>query len=210
MITLGNVSPTLSICVTPGNCAFFAQPPAGTAPAPAPIPLAQGPQSQNCSINPTWCHANQASIEMCGFDLGLGNTTTVFSGTSQPAGKNLSGTTLTFAGRKNLAAAITKMGALGLSKATSVLLTGVAFDGTAVILNADFIGQQLKEIAPKLTKYKALPVDAIHPRFGSLLQFLLPSVPEFKQSNWLLPVYATVGNLSGALPALSADCKLQT
>jgi hypothetical protein len=58
-----------------------------------------------------------------------------------------------------------------------------------------------------MTKYKALPVDAIHPRFGTLMQFLLPKEPELKESNWLLPVYATLGNLSGALPALSSECK---
>eukprot|EP01051_Picozoa_sp_SAG22_P008056 SAG22_NODE_594_length_8738_cov_20.249219_4_plen_738_part_00 len=208
VITLGSVSPTLSICVTPGNCAFFAQPPSnGSSPPPPPIPLAQGPQSTNCSINPTWCRANQASIEMCSFDLGIGDAQTVFQGTAQPAGKNLSGTVLTFAGRKTIAAAITKLGTLGLKAATSVLLNGIAFDGTAVILNADFIGQQLKSVAPQMAKYKALPVDAIHPRFGTLLQFLLPTEPELKESNWLLPVYSALGNLSGALPALSAGCK---
>jgi hypothetical protein len=136
-VRAGSVSPTLSICVTAGNCAFFAQPPSNgsAAPPPSPISLAQGPQSTNCSINPTWCRANQASIEMCSFDLGIGDATTVFSGTAQPTGQNLSGTALTFAGRKNIAAAITKLGALGLKSATSVLLNGIAFGGTAVILS---------------------------------------------------------------------------
>ena len=115
VISPGSVSPTLSICVTPGNCAFFAQPPSnGSSPPPPPIQLAQGPQSTNCSINPTWCRANQASIEMCSFDLGIGDAQTIFKGTAQPAGKSLSGTVLTFAGRKTIAAAITKLGTLGM------------------------------------------------------------------------------------------------
>jgi hypothetical protein len=33
--------------------------------------------------------------------------------------------------------------------------------GTAAILNADFIGAELKRLAPKLTKYRVLPVDGI-------------------------------------------------
>ena len=78
------------------------------------------------------------------------------------------GTTLHFDGRRILVASLQKLATLGLRDATSVLLTGFSQSGTAVILSADTVGTLLRSIAPKLQRYKALPVDGHHPGFRSL------------------------------------------
>ena len=71
------------------------------------------------------------------------------------------GTKLYFRGLKILEASLHKLGDLGLKGATSVLLTGVVHGGTAVFIHADRVGAMLKDIAPGLKVYKALPADGI-------------------------------------------------
>lgn len=61
-----------------------------------------------------------------------------------------------FRGRRNLDAAINKLGVLGLSKGTSVLVLGAFFGGTAAILNADFLEEKVMAVAPGVTKFKVL------------------------------------------------------
>lgn len=77
--------------------------------------------------------------------------------------------TLHFAGIKILEAAINKLGTLGLAKAESVVLHGISHGGTAVILHADRVAALLKKVAPGLKVFKALPVDGIHPKYGSMI-----------------------------------------
>ena len=72
-----------------------------------------------------------------------------------------------FNGRKILAASLRRLAPLGLSNATDIILCGVTFGGTALILNADYIGTRLKTLAPKLVRYKAVAVDANHPQYGT-------------------------------------------
>ena len=88
VITLGSVSPGLGswMCIAEGNCAQFAKPPTPT-PPPEPPPgpwvppggsasapgLAAGMQSQNCTVNPVFCTANQVVIAACDFSLYLGS-----------------------------------------------------------------------------------------------------------------------------------------
>ena len=56
------------------------------------------------------------------------------------------------------------LGELGLAKANQVLFTGVAWGGTIVYLNADRVHAQIKAMNPGLKKFKALPVDGLHPK----------------------------------------------
>ena len=97
--------------------------------------------------NPDWCDSNMAQIEMCSMDLLLGDAT-----------RSVNGTTMHFRGRAVLAASLKLLGTLGLADATAVVVTGETHAGTAAVLNADFIGEQLREIAPNLKTYKVLPV----------------------------------------------------
>ena len=129
-------------------------------------------QSQNCTVNPLFCTANQAIIAACDFSLFLGSGTVdavyVEKNASDPSdpGHNVT-VQAQFNGRKILAASLKRLAPLGLSNATDIILCGVTFGGTALILNADYIGTRLKALAPKLVRYKAVAVDANHPQYGT-------------------------------------------
>ena len=69
-----------------------------------------------------------------------------------------------FDGAALLKASLAKLAELGLSSAKRVLLNGVGWGGTSVILNADTVGVQLKALAPNMADYRAVAADAIHPR----------------------------------------------
>lgn len=45
---------------------------------------------------------------------------------------------------------------------------GLSWSGTAVVLHADTIGALLKQVVPGLEVYKALPVEAVHPKFETM------------------------------------------
>ena len=105
-------------------------------------------------------------IPMCDMALLMSAATTVVEA---DAATNTSAATLHFNGIKILTAALTKLGSLGLAKATTVALHGITHGGTAVVLHADRIAAMLAKIAPGIKTIKAIPVDAIHPRFGSMI-----------------------------------------
>ena len=67
-------------------------------------------------------------------------------------------TKLHFRGQSILRESIKTLATLGMAKATHVLLTGVVWSGTGVVLHADTIGALLKAAIPGLQVYKALPV----------------------------------------------------
>ena len=116
-----------------------------------------GPFSTNCTDNPDFCGFNYARLDpACAFDLFLGDN--LYSNASS---FNYS---LHFDGKTVLAAAIAKLGTLGLAKAKQVLLTGVSWGGTAVFLNADRVQALIRKLNPGLKKFKALPVDGLHPK----------------------------------------------
>lgn len=77
-------------------------------------------------------------------------------------------TKLHFRGQSILRESIKTLAALGMDKATHVLLTGVVWSGTAVVLHADTIGALLRVAVPGLQVYKALPVEAVHPKYDSM------------------------------------------
>ena len=176
VILLGTTSVGFDICISEEACALYGKqplpphagppgPPPPPPPPPSPVPLAQGPQSRDCTVNPDWCTANHASIPLCDFTLGLSDMEEIVSASGCPiAGTCCAKPTMAFRGRRILAAAIKRLAALGMSGAEEVLLTGVGFGGTSAILNADFFAEQLKLVAKGLKVFKVLPVDAIHPK----------------------------------------------
>jgi hypothetical protein len=128
-------------------------------------------QSQNCSVNPLFCAANQAVLAVCDFSMYLG------TGTSKATfidGKNTTSpgfnrtVTVHHNGRQILAASLKRLASLGLNKATNVILQGVSFGGTAAILNADFIASQLKTLAPALQRFRVVSADGVHPQYHPL------------------------------------------
>lgn len=214
------------MCIGEGNCAQFAKPPAvpappkpvgpwvptgGTASAPG---LAEGMQSQNCTVNPLFCRANQVIIAACDFSLFLGSGTVdavyVEKNASDPSdpGHNVT-VKATFNGRKILAASLKRLAPLGLSKATDVILCGVTFGGTALILNADYIGMQLKALAPKLLRYKAVAVDGNHPQYGTGLAMsrnVHQDPAKASEDSWLTSAFKFVSEFSNAKANLPAGC----
>ena len=165
VVQIGSQSITTSFCISEKTCALFAAPPAGP-PPPPPGPMAvsnAGPQSDSCTINPTFCKFNQAQISDCTMDLLLGDNDETM------AAETNGSVTAHFQGQKLLKASLAKLAELGLSAAERVLLNGVGWGGTSVILNADSVGAQLKTLAPGLKDYRAVAADAIHPKRDHLL-----------------------------------------
>ena len=203
VLTIGATSPGLgaAVCVSEQTCAMFAaQKIAPAAPPGPPSPLQpSGPQSTNCTINPSWCGANQAMLPICDFALGLGDRVHTFNGT-----------TMYFAGQNVTTAALSKLATLGLSNATDVLLNGVTLGGTAAVLSADRIGAQLKMLAPGLKRYKVLPVDALHPKFNLLGVWAFgPHSVQWAQSGdagVLTKALDGLANISGALTGIPPGC----
>ena len=165
VVQIGSQSITTSFCISEKTCALFATPPTGP-PPPPPGPMAvsnAGPQSSDCTINPTFCKFNQAQISDCTMDLLLGDNDETM------AAETNGSVTAHFQGQKLLKASLAKLAELGLSAAERVLLNGVGWGGTSVILNADSVGAQLKTLAPGLKDYRAVAADAIHPKRFHLL-----------------------------------------
>ena len=165
VLQLGSSSSGLDMCLDPARCELVVKDGLSKSNATGQLPmltgvqnvsLMMGVQSQNCSENPSFCHFNQAQIMLCDFAM------LTSSGTDRVGPAN--GTKLHYRGLQILKASLQKLGQLGLKDATAVLLTGVVHGGTAVFLHADRIGAWLKEIAPNLKVYKALPADGIHPK----------------------------------------------
>lgn len=158
ILQIGQSSPGLNWCVSEAACKLFAAPPTAPHAPPAPQPLAAaGIQSQNCTMNPRWCHANQAVLTVCDFAMLLGNASVV-----------LNDTTLHFRGLRIIEASLQKLASLGLQKATRVVLTGFSQSGTMVVLHADRIGARLRQISPALQAYGAIAADPAHPLHESL------------------------------------------
>ena len=147
------------------DCTWRAKPKSPPLPPPTSTLLGlAGPQDLNCTRNPDWCTANMARISTCDSSMLMGN-----------AVRTVNGTTMHFRGQAILAASIKKLGTLGLSKATTVLVTGETHAGTIAVLNADRIGAMLKTVCPGLKRYGVLPADGMHPRFPSMFNVTEPT-----------------------------------
>ena len=183
VIQLGGGSVDIGFCIDEAHCAMPATPPASPPPPPPPQPLMSGgPQSDDCTANPTFCGFCQAQIVICDFSLFLGDSVVTSNAT-----------TMHFSGPQILAAALKKLVDLGLSQSKRVLLTGVGHGGTALILNADSITTQLQALVPGV-EVRALPADGFHPKhqhvffqgvdfYSSLLQGMLNASGAHKHLN---------------------------
>ena len=112
-------------CLDHLGCTMAAKKPV-TPPPPFELLATSGPQSPNCTINPSFCTATQAQLAMCDGAMLLGDKDA-----------DLNGTTAHFRGTKVLAAAVKQLLSMGLSKASHLLLSGVDHAGTSAILTAD-------------------------------------------------------------------------
>jgi hypothetical protein len=117
------------------------------------------------TINPTFCKFNQAQISDCTNDLLMGGGATASYASTLTNG---SAVTMHFDGAALLKASLAKLAELGLGSAKRVLLNGVGWGGTSVILNADAVGAQLRALAPGMVDYRAVAADAIHPKTNHL------------------------------------------
>ena len=177
VINIGGVSPQApGFCVNLQNCLVFGElngtaPKPAPTPPPAPIGFGETLLGSNCSQNSDFCQANKADLTMCDLSLGLGDA--VHSGVTTFFGGANTTSKVWFKGRPVLAASIAKLGALGLTKAKKVLLTGVAHGGTAVYLNADWLSATIRKLAPSAV-VKALPVDAMHPNLYNSTLCMVP------------------------------------
>ena len=136
-------------------------------PAPSPVALLAGIQSQNCTENPSFCRYNQAQLDDCDQALLLSDATvkTVCRNASaQLTPINGSTCTLHFQGLRILQQSIAKLAQLGLAKAQEVVLTGFAHGGTMALLHADRVHAMVKAVAPGLKRFAAIPADGVHPR----------------------------------------------
>ena len=183
------------MCIDAAHCELWVRdwPPVPV--PPPPLALLMGIQSQDCAENPNWCRANQAEIPMCDRALLM----------SDALAHGPNGTALHFNGLRILRAAIVKLAALGLNKAERVVLTGFVHGGTAVFLHADRIGRWLRQLAPSLRVYKALPADGFHPKHNSV-EFFPAAFPD-NQTDVYSTVLQGVANVSNASAGMTAACK---
>lgn len=114
--------------------------------------------------------------------------------------------TLHFDGLKVLESSIRKLGELGLSKAKQVLLTGVSFGGTMVFLHADRVHNQIKAMNPGLQKFKALPVDGLHPKIGTLI-YAGNDLTGPRPDTWLTAAFQAMGAMANVDVAVLDGCK---
>ena len=75
----------------------------------------------------------------------------------------------------------------------------MTFGGTALILNADYIGTRLEALAPKLVRYKAVAVDANHPQYGTGLAMsrnVHRDPAQASEDSWLTSAFKFVSEFS--------------
>ena len=128
VIQLGGGSVDIGFCIDEAHCAMPATPPASPPPPPPPQPLMSGgPQSDDCTANPTFCGFCQAQIVMCDFSLFLGDSVVTSNAT-----------TMHFSGPQILAAALKK---IDIRTGLIVMLTALTGYATARIIAVAMAGQ---------------------------------------------------------------------
>ena len=199
-------SPTLAFCVDLKSCLAVRDYMAAQTPPPFFLLAGWGVQSRDCADNPDFCNANHVLFPMGAFapgcDLGL-----MVSQFDLAVNESFA---LHFRGPQIVAAALAALvdgGAGPMAGARSVLLTGVTFGGMAAVLAADLVQAELKRALPALKSFKVLPVDAIHPRYYSMVWM---AWGQFFTDSWLTPALQFLANVTGgpagqpASPALQA------
>jgi hypothetical protein len=107
-----------------------------------------------------------------------------------------------FRGLRILEASLQKLGSLGLSRATTVLLTGFSHGGTMVLLHADRVRASLRKISQGLVHFGALTADAAHPDYPSLWRIPFPTLGK----GWYAPAMRAMAELTDAANATAPEC----
>ena len=201
-------SPTLAMCIDLRSCLAARAYMAAQAAPPASLQLAGwGVQSRDCADNPDFCDANHVLFPIGAFapgcDMGL-----LVSQEDLAVNASLS---LRFRGPQILAAAIAALVGEGgggpMAGARHVLLTGVTFGGMAAVLAADLVQAQLARALPApLQRFGVLPVDAIHPRYYSMVWM---AWGDFFTDSWLTPAFQFLANVTGGPAAQPASPALR-
>jgi hypothetical protein len=199
-------SPELAFCVDLASClAVNASMAAQGAPPASFLLPGWGVQSRDCVDNPDFCNANHILFPMGAFtpgcDLGLMVAQEdVVVNASQA---------LRFRGPQIIAAAVAALaggGAGPLAGARSVLLTGVTFGGMAAVLAADIVQAALARTLPEPPAFKVLPVDALHPRYYSMVWMAWGN---FFADSWLTPALQFLANVTGGQAGQPASAALR-
>jgi hypothetical protein len=198
-------SPELAFCVDLKSCLAVREYMAAQA-TPASFLLAGwGVQSRSCADNPDFCNANHVLFPMGAFapgcDLGLmvSQDDVIVNATFA----------LRFRGPQIVAAALGALirgGAGPMAGARSVLLTGVTFGGMAAVLAADLVQAELTRALPALERFKVLPVDALHPRYYSMVWMAWGN---FFSDSWMTPALQFLANVTGGPSAQPASPALR-
>jgi len=187
-------SPTLAFCVDLKSCVAIRAYMAAQTPPTSILLSAWGVQSRDCVDNPDFCNANHVLFPIGAFspgcDLGL-----MISQYDLEVNATLA---LHFRGPQIVNATIAALvdnGAGPMAAARSVLLTGVTFGGMAAALAADLVQTELRRWLPALERFKVMPVDAIHPKYYSMI--FMPWGNFFSDS-WMTPALQFFANVTSA------------
>ena len=199
-------SPTLAFCIDLKSCLATRDYMATQTPPDSYLLSGWGVQSRSCIDNPDFCNANHVHFPIGAFspgcDLGL-----MVSQYDLAVNDTFS---LHFRGPQIISAALTALidgGSGPMAGARDILLTGVTFGGTAAVLAADFVQPLARALLPSLQRFKVLPVDAIHPRYYSMVWMAWNN---FFSDSWMTPALQFLANVTGgpsgkpASPALRA------
>ena len=201
------LSPTLAFCVDLKSCVAVRDFMAGESPPASVLLPSWGVHSRSCDDNPDFCNANHVLFPIGSFspacDMGLmvSQYDMAINATSS----------LRFRGPQIIAAAVTALADRkngSMAGARDVLLTGVTFGGMAAVLAADIVHAELRRALPGLERFKVMPVDALHPRYYSMVWMAWGN---FFSDSWMTPALQFLANVTGgpsgqqpASPALQA------
>ena len=192
-------APVLSFCIDLRSCMAAHDYMATTTPPATFLLSGWGVQSRSCVDNPDFCNANHVFFPIGAFspgcDLGL-----MVSQYDLPVNATFS---LRFRGPQIIRAAIAALvdGGGPMAGARDVLLTGVTFGGTAAVLAADLVRAELRSALPGLRRFKVMPVDAVHPKYYSMIWMAWGN---YFADSWMtnaLSFFANVTSGAGQQPA---------
>lgn len=199
------MSPLLAFCVDLKSCLAVREYMTGQTPESSILLAGWGIQSRDCVDNPDFCNANHVVFPIGAFnpgcDLGL-----MVSQFDLVVNQTFS---LYFRGPQIITAAIDILvdkGTGPLVGARSVLLTGVTFGGMAAVLAADLVQAELRRVVPTLEQFAVLPVDAIHPRYYSMVWM---AWGQFFSDTWMTPALQFLANVTGGPSDQPASPTLQ-
>jgi hypothetical protein len=199
-------SPTLDFCIDVKSCIAAYEYMSTQSPPSYFLLSGWGIQSRNCIDNPDFCNANHILFPLGAFspgcDLGL-----MVSRYDLPVNETFS---LHFRGPQIINAALSALideGNGPMANARNVLLTGVTFGGTAAVLAADIVQTELSRVLPSLEHFSVIPVDAIHPRYYSMVWMAWGN---FFSDSWMTNAFQFLANVTAGPNNQPASPALQS